>query len=96
MQTFCDIAVLRAAPAREGSDRTIYLLTAKGRALTAVLVTALQWAQHWFLAPEGPAIVVTHRGCGAALMAELSCDRCEEPLSGTQVQVTAVAAAGIP
>jgi DNA-binding HxlR family transcriptional regulator len=96
LQTFCDMGVLRAAPAREGSDRAIYLLTAKGRALTAVLVTALQWAQRWFVAPEGPAIVVTHRGCGAALVAQLSCDRCGEPLSGAQVQVSAVAAAGIP
>ena len=96
LQTFCDIGVLRAAPAREGSDRAIYLLTPKGRALSAVLVTALQWAQRWFLAPEGPAIVTTHRGCGAELVAELSCDRCDEPLSGAQVEVTAVEAAGIP
>ena len=96
LQTFCDIGVLRAAPARAGSDRAIYLLTAKGRALTAVLVSALQWAQRWFRAPEGPAIVATHRACGAELVAVLSCDRCDEPLSGAQVQVTAGAVAGIP
>lgn len=96
LQTFCDIGVLRAAPAREGSDRAIYLLTAKGRALAAVLLTALQWAQRWFVAPEGPAIVASHRRCGAALVAQLACDRCGARLSGAQVEVTAVAAAGIP
>ena len=96
LQTFCDIGVLRAAPARAGSERAVYLLTPKGHALSAILVTALQWAHRWFLAPEGPAIVVTHRGCGADLVAELCCDRCDEALSGAQVEVTAVAAAGIP
>lgn len=96
LQTFCDIGVLRAAPAREGSDRTVYLLTEKGRALTAVLVTALQWAQRWFLAPEGPAITVSHRTCGSPLAAELTCDRCGEPLSGAQVAVTPAEAVGIP
>ncbi len=96
LQTFCDIGVLRATPAREGSDRAVYLLTAKGRALAAVVVTALQWAQRWFLAAEGPAIVVSHRTCGAALVAVLACDRCAVPLTGAQVEVTAVEAAGIP
>ncbi len=96
LQTFCDIGVLRSAPAREGSERAVYLLTEKGRALAPVLVTALQWAQRWFIAPEGPAILVSHRICGGALAAELACDRCGEPLSGAKVEVTAVAAAGIP
>lgn len=96
LQTFCDIGVLRAAPVREGSDRAVYLLTDKGRAMAAVLVTALQWAQRWFRTPEGPAIVVSHRACGDALVAELACDRCGVPLAGAQVEVTAVEAAGIP
>lgn len=96
LQTFCDIGVLQTAPARAGSDRAVYLLTEKGQALTAVLVTALQWAQRWFVAEEGPAIAITHRGCGAPLHAELACDRCGEPLSGAQVAVNAAEAAGIP
>lgn len=96
LQTFRDIGVLRPAPSREGSDRAVYLLTEKGRALTGVLVTALQWSQRWFVAPEGPAIAVAHRSCGTALVAEIACDRCEEPLSGARVAVTAVEAAGIP
>ena len=33
-----------------------YLLTEKGRAVFPVLITALQWAQRWFTAPEGPAV----------------------------------------
>ena len=41
-----------------------YRLTEKGRALFPVLVTALQWAQRWYPAPEGPAVILTHTVCG--------------------------------
>lgn len=95
LQTFCDIGVLGVAPAAE-AERPAYRLSAKGRALAGVLVTALQWAQRWFTAPDGPAIVVRHRRCGAELTGELACGRCGERLSGAQVDVTAAEAAGIP
>jgi DNA-binding HxlR family transcriptional regulator len=62
-----------------------YRLTEKGRALFGVLVTALQWAQRWFLAPEGPAVILTHTGCGRRFGAVLACDQCAEPLTGAQV-----------
>ena len=87
LQTFCDIGVLSTAPSGQ-SERAAYRLTGKGRALADVLVTALQWAQRWFVAPEGPAIVMRHRDCGTALSGELACDRCGDRLSGAQVDVT--------
>jgi DNA-binding HxlR family transcriptional regulator len=62
-----------------------YRLTEKGRAMFAVLVFALQWAQRWFRAPEGPAVILTHTGCGRKLGAVLVCDQCAEPLTGAQV-----------
>ena len=97
LQTFCAIGVLRTAA--DGAERTAYLLTEKGRALIAVLVTALQWAQRWFRAPEGPALAPFHRGCGAVLDAELACGSCGERLRGAAVDVVAVSspvAAGSP
>ena len=60
------------------------------------LVAALQWAQRWFLAPEGPAVVLRHRGCGEVLDAVLACDRCGARLTGAEVGVTLAEAAGIP
>ncbi len=95
LQTFCDIGVLAAAPAGR-SERSAYRLSGKGRALAGVLVTALQWAQRWFVAPDGPAIVLRHRDCGQVLTGELACDRCRVRLSGAQVDVTEAEAAGIP
>jgi DNA-binding HxlR family transcriptional regulator len=62
-----------------------YELTEKGRALFPVLVTALQWAQRWFAAPEGPAVLLTHTVCGQRFTAVLTCGQCGRPLSGAQV-----------
>jgi DNA-binding HxlR family transcriptional regulator len=98
LQTFCGIGVLTSTPVtdRSGDDRGAYLLTDKGRAFLPVMVAALQWAQRWFHAPEGPAVVLTHRGCGAAFAGELVCDRCGQRLTGARVAISQVEAAGIP
>jgi len=91
LQRFCAIGVFHTSPAQPGgSERAAYLLTDKGRAFGGVLIAALQWAQRWFAAPEGPAIVVRHRVCGRPLTAELGCDRCGGRLSGAQLTVTGV------
>ena len=97
LQTFCAIGVLHISG--DGAAPAAYLLTEKGRALIAVLVTALQWAQRWFRAPEGPALAPFHRGCGAPLDAEVACGGCGDRLRGAAVDVVAVSspvAAGSP
>jgi DNA-binding HxlR family transcriptional regulator len=63
-----------------------YRLTEKGRAFFPVLVTALQWAQRWFRAPEGPAVILIHRPCGRRFEAVLECDQCAAELRGAEVQ----------
>jgi DNA-binding HxlR family transcriptional regulator len=65
-----------------------YRLTEKGRALFPVLISSLQWAQRWFHAPEGPAVVLTHTACGRRFTALMTCDQCTMPLRGTQVAAT--------
>jgi DNA-binding HxlR family transcriptional regulator len=98
LQTFCGIGVLVSmAPADRGADdRGAYLLTEKGRAFLPVMVAALQWAQRWFRAPDGPAMVLTHRGCGEAFTGELACGSCAGRLTGAQVAISPAATAGIP
>jgi DNA-binding HxlR family transcriptional regulator len=78
LSTFTANGVFDAADSR-------YRLTEKGRALFPVLVSALQWAQRWFTTPEGPAVILTHTGCGRWFTAALTCDQCAEPLTGAQV-----------
>jgi DNA-binding HxlR family transcriptional regulator len=81
LQTFCANGVL-SAPRQAG-----YQLTEKGRAFFPVIITALQCGQQWFHAPEGPAVVITHLGCGEQFTGQLTCDQCAQPLKGTQVSV---------
>jgi DNA-binding HxlR family transcriptional regulator len=86
LQTFCANGVLSAS--REaGQARARYQLTEKGRAFFPVIVTALQCGQRWFHAPEGPAVTITHLGCGKPFIGELTCDQCAQPLKGRQVSV---------
>ena len=77
LQTFCDNGVLSAR----------YQLTEKGRALFPVVITALQYGQRWFHAPEGPAVLIAHLGCGQPFTGELTCDQCAALLKGAQVSV---------
>lgn len=62
-----------------------YRLTEKGRALFPILISALQWSERWFRAPEGPAVVLTHTACGGRFTAVMTCDQCARPLRGTTV-----------
>jgi hypothetical protein len=50
-----------------------------------ILITALQWAQRCFHAPEGPAVELVHTDCGATFEAVLACDQCAGPLRGAEV-----------
>ena len=86
LQTFCANGVLCVAR-QTGPTRARYQLTEKGRAFFPVIITALQCGQHWFHAPEGPAVLITHLGCGEPFTGELTCDQCAQPLKGTQVSV---------
>ncbi len=67
-----------------------YELTEKGRALFPVLISALQWAQRWFVAPDGPAVLLTHTPCGEPFTALFACDRCRRPLAGAQVSTVVI------
>jgi DNA-binding HxlR family transcriptional regulator len=86
LQTFCASGVLSASR-QAGTTRVRYQLTEKGRAFFPVLVTTLQYGQQWFRAPEGPAVLITHLGCGKPFTARLTCDQCAQSLKGAQVSV---------
>ncbi len=78
------LAILTANGVFDAADGR-YHLTEKGRALFPVVVCALQWAQRWYRASEGPAVVVTHTACDGPFAALLVCDQCAAPLRGAQV-----------
>jgi DNA-binding HxlR family transcriptional regulator len=67
-----------------------YQLTEKGRAVFPILITALQWAQRCFHAPEGPAVQLAHANCGQRFDAMLTCDQCAGALRGTEISLKKV------
>ena len=99
MSRFTDFQTQLAAPPGSIADRLSiftangvlvvadnrYRLTEKGRGLFPVLITALQWAQRWYPAPEGPAVELTHTACGRPFTAVMTCDQCTQPLRGAEI-----------
>ncbi|MCV7280721.1 helix-turn-helix transcriptional regulator [Mycolicibacterium flavescens] len=80
------LSILTANEVFDAADNR-YRPTEKGYALFAVVITALQWAQRWYEAPDGPAVVVEHPSCGHRFTAVLTCDRCRRALRGTTISV---------
>jgi DNA-binding HxlR family transcriptional regulator len=62
-------------PYREDGQRTRYQyrLTEKGIDLFPVMVALLRWGDKHAVPPEGPAVELTHRGCGALVSLQLEC-----------------------
>jgi DNA-binding HxlR family transcriptional regulator len=91
LRTFCAHGVLRA-------EDSTYRLTDKGRAFFPVVLAGIHWAERWFPAPEGPAMVFHHRE--HPFTPVLACDQCARPLSGTEVVIephaTRPAAGSVP
>jgi DNA-binding HxlR family transcriptional regulator len=74
--------VTSPAPALQGT----YRLTDKGRAFFPVVLLTIEWAQRWFRAPEGPALVFGHTVAGThRLRPVLACSGCAEVLEGTDI-----------
>jgi DNA-binding HxlR family transcriptional regulator len=67
--------ILRKMPYREDGQRarTEYRLTEKGIDLFPVIAALLAWGDKHASWPGGPAVVLTHRDCGAGVHLELTC-----------------------
>jgi DNA-binding HxlR family transcriptional regulator len=64
-----------------------YRLTAKGRELYPILVALLDWGDRHAADPEGPALLLSHRDCGAPVHADIRCDAGHEHLTARDVTV---------
>ncbi len=87
LRTFGELGVLDATGAADRADRATYRLTDKGRAFFPVVMSAIEWGQRWFLAPEGPAVVFRHRESDHGFSVLLLCSACSGPLSGREIEV---------
>lgn len=87
LRRFQDLGVLTADGGDPRTDRAVYHLTDKGRAFFPVVMTAIEWGQRWFRAPEGPAVLFRHRGADHDFSVWLRCSACSGVLAGREIRV---------
>jgi DNA-binding HxlR family transcriptional regulator len=77
--------ILMKAPYSERPPRYEYRLTEKGVDLWPVVVELLRWGDR-YAAPDGPPVVIRHKGCGGELGERRVCTRCGKPLGARDVR----------
>ncbi|WP_066361303.1 winged helix-turn-helix transcriptional regulator [Herbidospora mongoliensis] len=87
LRVFRELGIFEQVPSPDRADWTTYHLTDKGRAFFPVVVTSIAWGQRWFQAPEGPALIYRHQGCGQWFAPRLLCGKCGAALRGQDVAV---------
>ncbi len=53
--------------------RQAYRLTGKGADLLPALIALMQWGDRYLADSAGPAVLLSHKECGASVRAELTC-----------------------
>jgi DNA-binding HxlR family transcriptional regulator len=88
LRTLVEEDILVRIPYREPGKRTRgeYRLTPKGFELFPALFALLQWGDRWVADPAGPAVSLTHRGCGAPLTLTMGCEAGHGPLGVRDVE----------
>ena len=76
-----EAGVLEKRLYRDHPPRYEYRLTDKGLDLWPTLVALMQWGDAHATPPRGPAVVLTHRGCGGAVDGHRICAACGARLS---------------
>jgi DNA-binding HxlR family transcriptional regulator len=81
--------ILERVPYREAGHRARheYRPTPKGRELVPSLLALMEWGDRWAADPTGPAVAVSHAGCGEPVEVELRCAGGHGPLSGEDLRI---------
>ena len=86
--------VLTKVAYQQRPERFEYRLTDKGLDLWPVMVTLMQFGDRYY-APDGPPVVLTHRGCGGELDEHRICTACGERINARNVKAHAGPGAGV-
>jgi DNA-binding HxlR family transcriptional regulator len=80
-----DEGVLAKVRYQERPERFEYRLTDKGLDLWPVLFALMRYGDRHY-APDGPPMLITHRGCGGELTDRRACARCGAELTVSDVE----------
>ncbi len=67
-------------PYQTNPERHDYVLTDKGSDLWPVIAAMREWGNRW-AAPDGPPVVVAHRGCAREVRVVPACSECGQVLT---------------
>jgi DNA-binding HxlR family transcriptional regulator len=81
--------ILERVPYREAGRRARheYQPTAKGRELVPSLLALMEWGDRYAADPAGPAVAVTHAGCGEPVEGQLHCAGGHGPLEAADLRI---------
>jgi DNA-binding HxlR family transcriptional regulator len=85
LERLVEAGILRRERYQDRPQRFDYRLTAKGVDLWPVLVSLMQWGDR-HVYPEGPPVVLVHKGCGGKVDDRRMCARCGAPLEPRDVE----------
>jgi DNA-binding HxlR family transcriptional regulator len=85
LRTLVERGVLERRQYSEHPPRDEYFLTAAGRELYPLILTAMQWGDHHLAGEAGPPMTLEHH-CGARLDPELVCRSCGEEIHAREVR----------
>ncbi len=77
--------VLERRPYRHRPLRYEYHLTPKGRELTPVIISLMEWGDRYFDGDGGPPRVAEHLDCGGHVEARLVCEVCGRAVAAAEV-----------
>src|SRR5919197_5982231 len=66
-----DNGILERVAYQERPLRHEYHLTRKGRELTPVIVTLMEWGDRYLAGDDGPPVTIEHRDCGGHVVSQL-------------------------
>ena len=92
LRDFVELGVLERVAddggAMSGSgERPHYRLTAKGSAFFPAVVAFLVWGERWRPAPDGLAVLASHRPCGSGFDPHLTCSECRAVVEPGSLQI---------
>ena len=80
LNTLVAEGILRRQLYSEHPPRYEYRLTRKGVDLYGILIELMKWGNRYSPNPEGPAVVLRHRECGAVIEPQHACPDCGVPV----------------
>ena len=72
----------------KGALRERYQLATRGLDLYPVILTLMEWGDHWCGDNNGPPVLLTHLPCGQPLKLVLACSHCKEEVNETGISFT--------